>query len=217
MVELWGRPSSAKRGYSQRATYEAIGRALMAWEEIEGAFAHLHSAFLTGEKFNTGANREYGEPPNFVQRVERLKTAACCYFIKCPCQDVEGRFNDLVRHALGWSLRRNDVAHGRARPSSWIIDGETQGKDRWCIVPAHFRGDKFPDNHPAYVLSSRQIRRFADAFWELAHQVSDFGQEIEKAQNRRALYSPQTTETSTPPRFPQLSHRKRRRRPFTRR
>jgi hypothetical protein len=178
----WDRPPSAIRGYSERSTFEAIGRALMAWEEIDGAFAHLHSAFLTGGRFDTAANREYGEPANFVARVEGLKTAACRYFIRHPCQETEGRLNRLIDVALGWSGRRNDIAHGRARPSSWIIlPGEMEGQNRWCVVPAHFRGEKFPENVPVHIFSSRQIRRFADAFWDHARLISRLGWEIEEA------------------------------------
>jgi hypothetical protein len=48
MPDPWDRPPFPGRGNSQRTLYEAIGRALMAWEEVEGAFAHLYSTFLTG-------------------------------------------------------------------------------------------------------------------------------------------------------------------------
>jgi hypothetical protein len=180
MPDPWNRPPFAKRGTAQRVLYEAIGRTLMNWEEIEGSLAHLYSAFVTGGRYDTAANREYGEPLNFVGRVECLKSAACRYFHKYCSQEAEGAFDELVRLALGWSNRRNDVAHGRARPSRWLNPSETGHEmARWCIIPPHFSGKKFPDDTPAYILSSREIRRFGDAFWKLAGSVETFAYELE--------------------------------------
>jgi hypothetical protein len=157
MSHTWDRPPFPKRGNTQRVLYEAIGRTLMAWEEVEGAFAHLYSAFLTGWPFDVEANRQYGEPLNFVHRIEGLRAIACRYFYKHPSQETEGEFDELLRLAQGWSGRRNDVAHGRARPSSWIIVSEKQGTQRWCVIPPHFRGEKFAGELPAYIRSSREI------------------------------------------------------------
>jgi hypothetical protein len=135
------------------------------------------SAFLTGWPFAVEANQQYGEPLNFVHRIEGLKAVACRHFHKHPSQETEGEFDDLIRLAQGWSARRNDVAHGRARPSSWILESETQGTGRYCVIPPHFRAEKFTGERPAYVLSSREIRAFGDAFWKLAHRVDDFARE----------------------------------------
>jgi hypothetical protein len=181
----WDRPQLARRGSAQRVLYEAIGRTLMAWEEVEGAFAHLYSAFLTGGRYDTTANRQYGEALNFVHRIEGLKTVACRYFHKHCSQETEGAFDELVRLSVGWSNRRNDVAHGRARPSRWIIKSETATDEyaRWCIIPPHFKGEKFTSDGPAYILSSREIRRFGTAFWELARRVEDFAYQLEAQQS----------------------------------
>jgi hypothetical protein len=80
MPDPWDRPPFPKAGNSPRILYEAIGRALMAWEEVEGAFAHLYSTFLTGWPFDVEANRQYGEPLNFVHRVDGLRAIACRSF-----------------------------------------------------------------------------------------------------------------------------------------
>jgi hypothetical protein len=181
----WDRPPFAKCGSAQRVLYEAIGRTLMNWEEIEGSFAHLYSAFVTGGRHDTTANRQYGEPLNFAHRIEGLKTVARRHFHKHPSQDTEGTFDEIIRLSLGWSGRRNDIAHGRARPSQWLsqwlIKSETTTHEfaRWCVIPAHFRGEKFPDDIPAYILSSREIRRFGDAFGKLAGRVETFAYELE--------------------------------------
>jgi hypothetical protein len=158
----------------------------MAWEEVEGAFAHLYSTFLTGLPFDAKANRHYGEPPNFVHRAQALQRAACRYFQHNPSQEREGKFDEIMRLATGWSSRRNDVAHGRARYIHWALETDsretllTGSNLEWCIVPAHFRGDKFtPDDKPTYVLTSREMNRFAKVFWDIANVTNSFMHEIE--------------------------------------
>ena len=159
----------------------------MAWEEVEGAFAHLYSTFLTGWPFDLKANRQYGDPLNFVHRAQGLQRVACRYFQRHPSQEREGAFDEIMRAAIGWSARRNDVAHGRARLIHWILDPNSRdtfltapGPLRWCVIPAHFKGQKFtPDDRPTYVLTSRELRRFTDAFWDLARQTNAFMHGIE--------------------------------------
>jgi hypothetical protein len=187
MSNPWDRPPFPTRGNSERVLFEAVGRALMAWEEVEGAFAHLYSTFLTGWPFDLRANRKYGEPLNFVHRVEGLKKAGCRFFRRGPSQDREGEFDEVIRQALGWSARRNDVAHGRARYVHWVLDPSSRDtllsasvSRKWCVIPAHFRADKFVDEDtPAYVFTSRELRRFADSFWDLARQANSLMHKIE--------------------------------------
>jgi hypothetical protein len=170
----WDQPPFPKHGNSEAVLFEAIGRTLMAWEEVEGAFAHLYSTFLTGWPFDIKSNRQYGMPLNFVHRVQGLEKIACRYFQRKPL-------------AMGWGARRNDVAHGRARFIHWVLDPNSpqtllsKGPPlRWCAIPPHFKGDKFtPDNKPSYVLTSREMRRFTKAFWDLARQTNSFMHAIE--------------------------------------
>jgi hypothetical protein len=187
MGEPWDRPPFPTRGNSERILFEAIGRALMAWEDVEGEFAHLYSTFACGWPFDLGNNRKYGEPLNFAQRIQGLEQMACRFFRLNPSQEREGAFADIVRLANGWSLRRNDVAHGRARLMHWVINPNSPETLltapqplKWCVIPAHFKGDKFTaDNKPAYVLTSREMRLFETAFWNIARQAGDLTHEFE--------------------------------------
>ena len=105
MPNPWDQPPFPKRGNSERILFQAIGRALMAWEEVEGAFAHLYSTFLTGWPFVETANRQYGEPLNFVHRAQGLQQTACSVLSqRNPSQDREGTFDGvLCGSAIGWS------------------------------------------------------------------------------------------------------------------
>lgn len=188
MPQPWDRPSFPKRGnLSQRVLYASIGHALMNWEEIEGACAHLYSTLTKGHPYDTAANQEYGEPHNFIQRFTKLQKAMCDYTKIKPSQKREGEFDRLSKLILGFSKRRNDIAHGRARWMHWVITPDSREtiltvKERlqWCVIPPHFKGNKFtPDNRPTYVFSSREINTYAKQFMDVALQMSAFVGSIE--------------------------------------
>ena len=96
MGNPWDRPPLPTQGNrSIRILFEAIGRTLNAWEEIEVEMAHTYSAFAAGERFDAAANRAYGEPSNFVSRLAGLQRVAQTYFVACPSQEVEGELERL--------------------------------------------------------------------------------------------------------------------------
>ncbi len=188
MGEPWDRPPFPKRGNaSQRVLFEFIGRALMAWEEVETALAHLYSIFSCGSKFDQAANREYGEPPNFAPRLRRLEERARGYFVAKPCQEQEGEFDNIIRLATAYAPRRNDIAHGVARPVQWVLDPNSHesllslaGEMQWCVIPPHFRDNKFTsENRPVYVLTSRETNRFSEAFWKITHRATKLATELD--------------------------------------
>jgi hypothetical protein len=182
----WDIPPFPKRGNaSQNVLFESIGRALMAWEEIEGSLAHLYSAFSTDNQFNELSNREYGKPDNFWERLSVLDKAAKKYFIVHHDQKIEGEFSKLTEYAIGYAARRNEIAHGRARPIQWIYEPTKSllsiAPFQWCIIPPHFRGKKFTkQNVPVFVYTSREINRFSEAFWDVARLANDLGRKIDR-------------------------------------
>jgi hypothetical protein len=193
LSEPWDRPLIPKRGnVSQRVLFESVGRALMAWEEVEASLAHIYSALTRGTRFHAQANREYGIPDNFAQRLRGLEVKACRYFVHNPCQKTEGEFSEVVRLAVAYSARRNDIAHGVTRYIHWIVNPGSQesllglagiGTLQWCVIPPHFKGNKFTKrNRPSYVLTSREINRFAASFWDVARHASNFAHDLEKQQ-----------------------------------
>jgi len=130
--------------------------------------------------FDEGKNREYGRPANFRERLTNLEAAGCRYFCKWPHQDLEGELTWVIRYAMGYSQRRNDIAHGIVRLAGVVgIDIDIRDEMRWCVLPPHSRADKFTSgNMPTYILTSREINRFAKAFeaivvraWKLARAV----------------------------------------------
>ena len=186
MIELamphpWDRPPFPARGNrSDRVLFDAIGRTLNAWEEVEISMAHLYATLATGDRFDSQANHLYGEEANFNGRLTTLEQAAEQRFIAEPSQPVEGEFSRLMRFVRGYSARRNDIAHGHALYIHWVRDPASRetllsfGADlSWCWVPPHFRANKFnAQNRPEYVLTSREINEFGLTFWDIARAFS---------------------------------------------
>lgn len=181
MPEPWDRPPFPKQGNrSVVALYASIWRALNFWEQLETTLAHLFAALCEEELFDEMANQAYGEPTNFRGRIAGLKAAGCRDLQKRPNQTLEGDLAWVIRHAVGYSERRNDVAHGLARLIRMDDINAILGTDmRWCVVPPHFREDKFvAPNTPVYILTSREINNLAHAItaidvraWDLARNV----------------------------------------------
>ena len=184
MAEPWDRPPFPPHGNkSQRALFAAMGQTLNAWEEVEVSMAHLYSAFTTGDRFDAKANHAYGAPDNFRGRLGLLQEAALQHYIAHPSQEIEGECSRLLRFVTGYSARRNDIAHGHVLLAQWVIriPGHpppsllsTAGEEQWCLVPPHFRANKFTTrNRPAYALTSWEIGEFGRVFWDLVHAFSN--------------------------------------------
>lgn len=182
MARPWDRPAFPKRGNrSDRSLFEAIGRTLNAWEEIEISMSHLYAAFVASDRFEPRASHAYGEDGNFKQRAAKLERAAQKHFILHPSQPIEGEFSRLMYLVTGFSARRNDIAHAHILPVYFVIEPDTAQKladlmenAQWCLVPPHFRADKFTvKRRPTYVLTSREINEFGLVFRDIAHAFSN--------------------------------------------
>ena len=76
--------------------YIAVGRAIHAWEVMEVNLAHVFAA-LTGLPENPYALSEYGsENRRLVDRIGAIKQAASAYFIRTPCQALEGELDNIL-------------------------------------------------------------------------------------------------------------------------
>ncbi|WP_158812084.1 hypothetical protein [Beijerinckia sp. L45] len=173
MYDPWDVPPIPTRGdeYGD-ALFAAIGRALIAWEEIEVSLAHLYSALCEKSPYDDGSNLDYGLPSNFNGRLEKLNDKAETYFIKYSNQGLEGRLHELLYRIKRMSARRNDIAHGVVRlfdivkdPNITLLGAIDSG---WCLVPPHFKGVKHYDrNTPIVLFTSRSIKKVESGFWTL--------------------------------------------------
>jgi hypothetical protein len=204
MPDPWDPPPLSKRGNrSNRALYEAIGRALSTWEELETILPGLYAALCGHSRFDPAANNAYGKEPNFRKRLTALERAGSRYFMRKPDQILEGELAWVIRNSAGYSRRRNDVAHGVVRlldPQQGTLTVSVPAQ--WCLVPPHFRGAKFsaPET-PVYILTSREINGFAVAFWPIfrrAHALVD-AVELPAHALRRKSFAPPPMACVVPP------------------
>ena len=182
MRDPWDRPPLARQGNrSDRSLFESLGRALNAWEEIEISMSHLYAAFVIGDRFEPHASHAYGEDANFNQRAAKLVRAAKAHFMRHPSQPIEGEFCRLMRLVRGYSARRNDMAHAHVLPIHFVVMPDSAKEaialtenPQWCLVPPHFRANKFTTaRRPAYAFSSWEINEFRLVFWDMAHAISN--------------------------------------------
>jgi hypothetical protein len=177
----WDIPPFAKRGNRSRAVlFEAKGRALDAWEQVESELAHLFSAFTKEDRFDLAANLAYGEPNTVPQRLTKLRQSAEAYFVAHPSQNVEAEFDRLTAVVQNYSLRRNDIAHGIVRPFHWIVTPANcrgmreESQAEWCLIPPHYRPKVTPNiPAPAFLLTSKEINAFGDVFQQICHALSN--------------------------------------------
>jgi hypothetical protein len=92
--------------------FNAVGRAINAWEKMEEALARLY-AKLTGLPERPDALSDYGaENRIFSHRLQVLKSAAEAYFAKSPDAVRQAELANLLEDAKQLSIKRHRIAHG---------------------------------------------------------------------------------------------------------
>lgn len=160
-------------------TYAGVGAALSQWEALEFSFSRIYSIFA-GEP-DGDCMREYGTGKIFRDRIAILERKAEQFFIKAPNQADEGELNRLVDHAVKYSSRRNDIAHGIVmnvqniqffQSAMPLLDLNNVG---YVLVPPwHSLRQHRPNGEPFYALNKVQLDLFAVRFHDLERQVEKF-------------------------------------------
>jgi hypothetical protein len=202
VADPWDAPPFPKHGNkTQKSLFEAIGRALTTWEELESFLSHLYAALCEKSASDEVANFEYGQVTSVPRRMDELNRVGSVYFIKHPNQSLEGDLNSLIIYINGWSGRRNDIAHGVVRLIELVQDpyGKTflSASTEWCLVPPHFKEEKYIRfDTLAHILTSREINAISKEFWPLIRRVFTLCERVElprfALQRRGALPPPST-------------------------
>ena len=95
--------------------YCGVGKVLSSWEGIEEQLSRVYS-FACGKPDQRETISNYGTERIFVTRLQKLKEQAATLFKKIHSQEIEGKFDNIIEHLVGFSGRRNEVAHGIVRP-----------------------------------------------------------------------------------------------------
>jgi hypothetical protein len=179
MPTPWDNPSFPPQGDAlEDMTYCAVGHVLSRWESVEVQLATLYSVFVE-MPYELGAIKQYGDPRIFHERASQLGRAAEQRFMRHPNQAVEAEFRWLFDAAIGWSGRRNDVAHGIVEQayklSHYRPAYNEDGTIRYVLIPSFYMHRKRDPNYrPVYCYTSVEMNDFAAQIHELAFALEAF-------------------------------------------
>jgi hypothetical protein len=175
MVEPWHRPPIPTVGdASINDTYIGVGRVLSKWEEIELELSHLHSCFL-GQPYTVQAIRTYGAGRIFNERIALVRRAADAYFVQVCDQSIEGDFDQLQHRCIGFSARRNDIAHGIVNAMNTVdkVNLATGMVDiygsEWAVFPPYYD----PKRHREDDLGMVEFGYTVDDMMQLIRHLND--------------------------------------------
>jgi hypothetical protein len=166
-----------------KVTYEWVGRIIDRWEQIEFTLARLHSVFA-GDPDGSAALRAYGAGRTVPERDAIIRAAAEKWFIRNPNQRREGRFNKFMQEVVGFSDRRNEIAHGVVHQVSGLsfFRARTTRPDylvQYAVIPAYHVMKRFHRGGvPKYMYSSLEMMILCDRLTTLQLLIWDFLHEI---------------------------------------
>jgi hypothetical protein len=181
IADPWDIPTFPnKADTDDSATFAGVGRVLTEWELVEFVLGTIYSIFR-GD-LTLKLVHEYGALGEvFSRRYPRLKTESDSYFARYPNQSVERQFYKLLKQAIGYSGRRNDVAHGfvfAVQETSYFkirLGQFAPHTNLWLLVPAAYALEKHIGTvRPLYAYSSTELNALAKNLNELSSDLLAF-------------------------------------------
>jgi len=164
-------------------TYEWVGRIIDRWEHIEFTLARLHSVFA-GDPDGSEELREYGAGRTVSDRDRLIRATAEKWFVRNPNQTREGRFDKLMQEYIGFSDRRNEIAHGIVHQVTGLtmFRARTTRSDylvQYAVIPAYHVMKRYHDNGvPKYMYGSAEMMLLEAKLIDLQLAAFDFLSEI---------------------------------------
>lgn len=206
MAKPWDVPASAPLRPGNRNPndiYLAVGRALTKWEELEAEMGALFAVVTGGSDqwHYVPATEAFGvlnSPKTRVEMIEKAGQALFMHFYSMAdaetavdCAPYEKELENIIGAYTGWTARRNDVAHGcvttSEHPDYEVYDkSEVSGGEplitTYSLCPSHGNARKWHIEtvEPKYHYKAEEIEKFADAFGDLAKQVSVFSSRLDQ-------------------------------------
>lgn len=192
------RPLPKKGEWAPSKIHRSVGKALDYWSRVEIAIGLVFAAIVGKHDRREGVLRAFGSVLTFRGRVEMLIAAAEIYFLRYPDSPLKKRLNDFLEAALGFSARRNEIAHGIVGDFGWFTERQSQ---RYVLGPISFATNKRVIGtrktggrmlKPTYLYNAADMDYFAAQFLKLQEEADALFSALEKEDAEPLKPLPQT-------------------------
>jgi hypothetical protein len=191
MTNPWDIRPPAKHGDSdENAIFNAVGRALTEWEQVETECARLFAIFVSAHQqrtYHAPAVRAYGCIISFKSRAEMLRMAGTAYFDKRKTKkdSFERGFKNIIKEYSAYSDRRNEIAHGCVK-SVFVTEknnkrGHRRGAIGLYLLPSFYNPKKFRDEAFTYQYTSSDVIHYAQEFTKLHLRIGALREKMASA------------------------------------
>ena len=120
---------------------------------------------------------EYGSGTIFKMRIDILTKKAAQFFMLTHDQRLEGDFDKLVERALGFSQRRNEIAHGIAFSLNRLtffrqqIKPNLLSRDHFAVIPTIHARYADGRGYPVFAYTSVEMKRIVNRLDVLTRDI----------------------------------------------
>jgi hypothetical protein len=168
--------------------FNAVGRALTEWEQVENACARLFALLVSANQrrtYHAPAVRAYGCISSVPTKCDMLRAAATPYFARRKSKtQFEAQFKKLVGEYSDFSARRNDIAHGSVN-RVFITDkrtakGHRRGAIGFYLLPSFYNSKKFKEEKFSYQYTSSDLIHYQQEFTKLSLRIGGLIEQMGK-------------------------------------
>src|SRR5262245_4088818 len=181
MENPWDPPPFPNKADTDDAViFAGVGRVLTEWELVEFVLGTIYSIFRGDQSLKLVL--EYGVLGEvFSRRYPRLKIEADSYFARYSNPSIHQQFHKLSERTIGYSGRRNEVAHGfvfAVQQTSYFkvrLGKVPTHTNLWLLVPPAYALKKhIGTDQPPYAYSSTELNALAKNLNELSTDLQNF-------------------------------------------
>ncbi len=175
------RPWPAK-GDSIEVCYAAVGAAITSWERYEAVLSFIFSSFVvTKSTEKLQARRAYNAVRTFEGRSQMLRAASASYFYLKPNEELQKEFKEILKLAVLFSERRNEIVHGVVTVFRDPPPGTNHPENQFALVPSYCSfAKRDADNTPTYCYAVPEILHYQEQFQKILDPAWEFLEKLDK-------------------------------------